>query len=130
MSTAAKHSSAAALARDTIGPWTRACVERDWDALLEMCADDVLFMPPGADPVRGASVRPWLETFPAIKSMSWSPSWIEEDGDIAWFHGPVEQTLDIDGREVRFVGKYACIMRRDERRGWLRAVVIWNSNET
>lgn len=131
MSTATtKQGSAAALVRETIQPWTRACVERDWDGLLEMCAEDVLFMPPGAVPVSGGEVRPWLDTFPTIKSMSWSASHIEEDGDTAWFHGPVEQTLEIDGREVRFVGKYACVMRRDAHRGWLRTAVIWNSNET
>jgi ketosteroid isomerase-like protein len=129
MSTVTKSESAAEVVQRTIAPWTRACVERDWDALLEMCDADSVFMPPGAPAVRGAAVRPWLDTFPTIKDMSWSARHIEEDGDIAWFHGPVEQTLEIDGREVRFVGKFTCVMRKDDERGWLRSMVIWNSNE-
>jgi ketosteroid isomerase-like protein len=129
MSTATKGGSAAALVQETIGPWTRACVERDWDALLGMCDADVVFMPPGAAAVSGAAVGSWLDTFPTIKAMSWSASHVEEDGDTAWFHGPVQQTFEIDGNEVRFVGKYACVMRRGKDGRWLRSLVIWNANE-
>jgi hypothetical protein len=39
------------------------------------------------------------------------------------------KSFDIDGEEVRFVGKYTCVMRKDPGRGWLRTMVIWNSNQ-
>jgi ketosteroid isomerase-like protein len=129
MSTATKTQSAAAVVERTNEPWSRACIERDWDTLMEMCDGGVVFMPPGAPAVSGRAVRAWLETFPTIRSMSWSATELEEDGDLAWFHGPVDQTFEIDGEEVHFTGKYTCVMRKDRARGWLRTMVIWNSNE-
>jgi ketosteroid isomerase-like protein len=129
MSTATRTESAASVVQRTNVPWSRACIDRDWDALLAMCDERAVFMPPGAASVSGAALRPWLETFPAVKEMSWSASHLEENGDLAWFHGPVEQTFEIDGREVRFVGKYTCVMRKDLDRGWLRTMVIWNSDQ-
>jgi ketosteroid isomerase-like protein len=124
-----KDESAAAVVQRTNAPWSRACVERDWDALLAMCDPDAVFMPPGAPAVSGKALKPWLDTFPPIKKMSWSATHLEEDGDIAWFHGPVDQTFEIDGEIVQFSGKFTCVMRNDEKRGWLRTMVIWNSNE-
>ena len=32
--------------RATIEPWTKACLERDWDTVLAMCTDDIVFLPP------------------------------------------------------------------------------------
>jgi ketosteroid isomerase-like protein len=128
MSTATLTESAASVVKRTNAPWSRACIERDWDRLLAMCAEDAVFMPPGAPAVSGAGIRPWLETFPQIEQMSWSADHLEENGDLAWFHGPVDQTFEIDGKKVQFAGKYTCVMRRDRARGWLRTMVIWNSD--
>jgi ketosteroid isomerase-like protein len=39
--------------RGTIGPWCKAALERNWDALIAMCTSDVVFAPPGEPRVRG-----------------------------------------------------------------------------
>lgn len=69
----------------------------------------------------GAAIGPWLETFSIIKDMSWSAPHVVETGDLAWFRGPV-QTFEINGEEVRFTGKYTCVIRKDRR--CLRTMVI------
>ena len=56
--------------RGTFEAWRDACVRRDWDALLGMCTDDIVFLPPGESTVEGAGVRGWLDNFPIIKAMS------------------------------------------------------------
>jgi ketosteroid isomerase-like protein len=30
--------------RAMVEPWTKACVERNWDRLLSMCTDDIIFL--------------------------------------------------------------------------------------
>jgi len=53
--------SAASAIPELVEPWTRACLARDWDAVLGMCTDDVVFSPPNEPLVEGQAVRPWLE---------------------------------------------------------------------
>jgi ketosteroid isomerase-like protein len=129
MGTATELRDASSQVRDLIEPWTRACLQRDWDALLSMCNDDIIFLPPGAPAVTGEAVRPWLDTFPNIREMAWSVTKIDQDGDTAWLHGPVTQTLEIDGQTVRFDGKYTDVMRRGRDGGWRFSIIIWNSNQ-
>ena len=40
--------------RGTFEAWRDACVRSDWDALLGMCTDDIVFLPPGESTVEGA----------------------------------------------------------------------------
>lgn len=111
-----------------IEPWSRACMERDWDTLLAMCNDDIIFMPPGAPAVTGAAVRPWLDSFPEILAMSWSIDMLEQVGDLAWLRGPVNQTLVIDGQHLEFKGKYTDVIRRGRDGLWRYSLIVWNSN--
>jgi ketosteroid isomerase-like protein len=112
-----------------IEPWTQACLAADWDALLGMCNDDIVFMPPGEPSVSGDAVRPWLEGI-VIRQMTWSIDHIEVKGDLAYLRGPVDQLLEIDGQEERFSGKYSDLMRRGEDGIWRFSVIMWNSDES
>ncbi len=120
---------AAAAAKRMINPWNRACIKRDWDALLAMCNDDIIFMPPGAPGVQGQAVRPWLDAIPPIKAMSWSVQRIVQIGNTAWLYGPVQQTFEIEGRDEHFDGKFCDVMRKGADGKWRISLVVWNSNQ-
>ncbi len=130
MTLTATHTSAANAIQELIQPWTSACLQRDWDALLSMCTDDIVFMPPGAPAVTGETVRPWLDTFPTIKAMSWEVEHVEATEEWAFVRGPVAQMLAIDGKEILFDGKYCDLVRRGNDGVWRFAVIIWNANAT
>ena len=120
--------SAASALQELIGPWNQACLERDWDALLSMCTDDIVFMSPGEAPVTGDAVRPWLDSSPIMKSMWWEVSDTEESGDLAVARGPVKETLEIEGEEVLFDGKYCDVLRRGADGTWRLSMVMWSPN--
>lgn len=56
--------------KDTAKPWADACLARDWDALLGLCTDDVVFLPPDEPAVTNEHVRAWLENYPEITSFN------------------------------------------------------------
>ena len=58
--------------RGTIEPWCKACLDRDWDGLLGMCTDDVVFAPPGEPRVSGNGLRAWLEAYPVMKALDFT----------------------------------------------------------
>ena len=111
-----------------IEPWNKACIKRDWDALLSMCTDDVIFLPPQDKPIQGVTIRGWLNRFPTIKSMWWDIKYLEGRGDLAFVRGAVRQTLVIDGQDILFDGKYSDTMRKDADGVWRFASIMWNSN--
>jgi ketosteroid isomerase-like protein len=111
-----------------IEPWARACVTRDWDALLSMCTRDVAFLPPGEPIVQGATVRAWLDAFPETRAMWWDISQLEGQSDLACLRGNVHLTLVVDAKVVRFEGKYSDTMRKEADGQWRFATITWNSN--
>lgn len=114
---------------DTIEPWSTACMEADWDALLDMCTEDVVFMPPGEPAVEGSAVRPWLEEFPTIKSMTWDIDHLEGEGDLAVLRGWTHMVMEESAEEIEFRGKYTDLCRCQADGSWRCALVIWNSDE-
>lgn len=112
--------------RATVATWIKACLDRDWDALLEMCTDDVVFAPPGEPGVAGSEVRAWLEAFPVMKEFSWDFDRIEVSGALATGVGRGTWTLDLEGQEVSMSFKFADVFRKAEDGTWLYAHVIWN----
>jgi ketosteroid isomerase-like protein len=110
-------------------PWTKACLQRDWDFLLTLCTSDVTFLPPNESAAQGTSVRPWLDTFPTIKTMDWDIDHVEGSSDLAWLRGWVRMSLEHSGQEIKFNGKYTDVCRKEADGVWRMALVIWNSNE-
>lgn len=115
--------------RATAEPWVRACIERDWDALLEMCTDDVVFLPPDEPIVPSDRVRAWLEAYPEIETFDFDFDHIEGQDHLAVAYGTFRMTVTIEGRSVALDGKFHDTFRRDDRGKWLYAIVIWNSSQ-
>ena len=115
--------------RGTIEPWTNACVRRDWDGLLRMCTDDIVFLPPDEPVVEGGGVRRWLDNFPAIKAMSLDIDHVEGAGHLAFVRGRVRMTLEVSGQQLAFDGKYIDLFRKQPNGTWRFAQVMWNSNK-
>jgi ketosteroid isomerase-like protein len=116
----------AATIRNTITPWRNAITNQDWDALISMCTDDIVFSPPGARQVSGADVKPWLEGFPTIKKVDFSFDRIDISGDLATGAGHGAWTLEINGADVSENIKFLDIFRRRKDGTWRYAHVIWN----
>ena len=56
-----------------VAPWVQACLDRDWDALLALCTDDVVFAPPGEPSISGEeSLKTWLDAFPVMTAFEFS----------------------------------------------------------
>ena len=115
--------------RSLIAPWVNACLARDWDALFEICTEDVIFDPPGAPRVKGPDVRTFLDGFPVMSEFDFNFDQIQIDGDIAIAHGNGTMTVDLDGENTASSFKFADHFRRGEDGVWRYSSVIWNDNE-
>lgn len=119
----------AAAIRAFIEIWSQAAIDRDWDTILGMCTDDVVFSPPGEPKVSGAEVRPWLEAYPIIKEFNWGFDEIEVSGDLAVGVGWGKMTVEIEGQEASINIKLADTFRRGDDGSWRFSHLIWNENE-
>lgn len=118
----------AAAIRATISAWRKACLDRNWNALLAMCTSDVVFAPPGEPQVSGSGIRPWLEAFPVMKAFDFKFDRVDVSGDLATATGSGTWTLDVNGQDVSASFKFADVFRRDSDGSWRYAHVIWNSD--
>ena len=114
--------------RATIAPWRKACLDRDWDALLAMCTSDVVFAPPGEAQVSGTELKTWLEAFPIMKAFDSTFERVDVSGDLGTATGNGTWTLDMDGQEVSASFKFADVFRKDSDGTWRYAHVIWNAD--
>ena len=112
--------------RATIRPWTKAVLDRDWNALLEMCTADVVFAPPGEPKVSGAELRTWLDAYPGVKSFETTFEQIEVGGELATATGAAAMTVTVEGKEIAMRIKFADIFRKLENGDWRYSHVIWN----
>ena len=119
----------AAQIRATIAPWRQACLDRDWDALLAMCTEDIVISPPGAPKVTGDAVRSWLESYPVIKAFEFDFDRIEVSGDLAAASGSGSNVLEVEGQEVMQEFDFIDVLRKDQRGTWLYSSIIFNMNE-
>ena len=115
--------------RAFIPPWTQACLDRDWDALLAMCTDDVVFSPPGEPQVATDGARAWLEAFPVIKEFNWDFDDIEISGDLAVGVGRGKMIVEAEGQEATLDIKFVDVLRRGDDDSWRFAHIIWNTND-
>ena len=118
----------AAQIRATIAPWINACLERDWDALLAMCTEDIVFSPPSDPKVTGDAVRPWLEGYPIIKSLLFDFDRLEISGDLAVANGSGSMMIEVDGQEDSLVFEFTDTFRKNRHGTWLYSSVTFNAN--
>jgi ketosteroid isomerase-like protein len=126
---AQKQQDDAAQIRATIGPWNQACLDRDWDALLAMCTEDIVFSGPGQPKVTGDALRLWLEDYPVMKAMTFDFDRIEVSGDFAVASGSGNDILELEGQEVAWSFEFTDVFRKDQSGTWLYSWVTFNRNE-
>ena len=119
----------AAQIRATIEPWRQACVDRDWDALLAMCTQDIEISGPGDPKVSGDNVRTWLENYPIIKTMAFDFDRIEVSGDLAAASGSGSMLLEADGQEATETFDFIDVFRKNESGTWLYSAINFNSKD-
>jgi ketosteroid isomerase-like protein len=115
--------------QSTVVPWTRACLDRDWDSLLALCTPDVVFSPPGEPSVSGGSLRPWLGAFPKLREFAWNFDHLEIHGDFAVGVGAGSWTVEIDGKPVPMSFKFVDLFRRGDDGTWRYSHVFWSLNQ-
>ncbi len=118
----------AAQIRATIAPWRQACVDRDWDSLLALCTEDIVISGPGDPKATGDAVRPWLENYPVIKTMTFDFDRIEVSGDLAAASGSGSMLLEVEGQEVTETFDFIDVFRK-EQGTWLYSSVNFNSKD-
>jgi ketosteroid isomerase-like protein len=113
--------------RGTIGPWTEACIAADWDRLLSLCTDDVVFLPPDAPIAEGSTAaKAYLETYPDIKEFDVTFTHVEGIRDLATARGSFTITAEVEGNEMSITGKFLDTFRKQSDGTWRYSHVIWN----
>ena len=112
--------------RATIVPWTKAALERNWDVLIAMCTDDVVFAPPGEPKVTRANLKSWLEAFPVLKVFETVFDKVEVNGSLGTAAGHGNWVVEVNGQQLAANFKFADIFRKQADGRWLYAHVIWN----
>ncbi len=114
--------------RATIEPWTKACLDRDWDALLAMCTEDIVFSAPGEPKVTGtAAVRTWLEDYPVMKTLDFDFDRMEISGDLAVANGSGSMTIKVEGQEDTMIFDFTDTLRKNRHGTWLYSSVTYNA---
>ena len=114
-----------------VAPWVQACLDRDWDALLALCTDDVVFAPPGEPSISGEeSLKNWLDAFPVMTEFEFSFDQIDESDDLAVGFGTGSMTVEMGDDTASMTIKFADVFHRQAHGGWLYSHVIWNGNES
>ncbi len=104
-------------------------MDRDWDALLAMCTEDVVFSGPGQPKVTGDALRAWLEDYPVIKTFTSDFDRIEVSGDLAVASGSGNDIVEVEGQEVSGSFEFTDAFRKDQNGTWLYSWVTFNRNE-
>ena len=107
--------------------WTAALLARDWNQLLAMCADDIVYMPADHPVLRGhAALRAWFDQFPRMLTFSQPLEAVEGQGDLAISHSTFAVTVDNAGTPVGNTGKVLCGWQKDASGQWMVKSVCWN----
>jgi ketosteroid isomerase-like protein len=107
--------------------WTTACVSRDWDKVLSMCAEDIVYMPADHPTLRGhAEFRAWLEQFPRIVKFTQPLADVEGDRRRTVAQATFDGAIEIAGQAVDVSGKVLCTLRKESSGKWLVQSVCWN----
>ncbi len=115
--------------RGTIDPWIQACIDADWDRLLSLCTDDVVWMPPDAPIAEGSgAARAYLDTYPDIKAFTVNFTHIEGRGELASARGTFAMTVEVEGNEAAMTGKFVDTFRKQPDNSWRYTSAIWNND--
>lgn len=108
----------------------------DIEGILEILTDDVVFLPPGADPKVGREAyRQWVTEFQRhyrVSHIETVSREIRRVGDWAYEWGLVREEYVPRGTEppAALVGKFMRTFQRQRDGKWKIARAIWNSNSS
>ena len=113
--------------------WTQAELAGDSLAVLRMCTDDVVWIPPDSPVLEGReAIKRWLKrTEVEIKNLEISDVRIYGSGTVAYKTGNYNTTYRIgDSTEVMGMrGTHLWILHRTGNSEWRVAIVTWSSIE-
>jgi ketosteroid isomerase-like protein len=107
----------------------------DCNAMVSSVASDGVFDPPNTASAKGPdAVRAWCEPMFAqmkTKSLTTSNKQIDVSGDVGVDRGEYDWVLTPakGGGDVRTVGRYLTIFRRQADGSWKASELIWNSSQ-
>ena len=105
----------------------------DVDTIMDLCSDDIVFMPPEAPPVSGPeAVRTFFEEFlDAFEvSIELNRDAISVDDALAYEWGTVSgSATGPDGQSQTINNTYLITYERDADGSWKQSKNIWNTNE-
>ncbi len=110
--------------RELIDTWMQATAAGDWERVLSLMAEDVVFLMPGRPPLQGrASFAATLEggsTMPRIEGRS-DIQEIHVAGDFAfcWSNLAVTVTPSSEGLPIRRAGPVLSVFRREPDGSWV-----------
>ena len=100
---------------------------RDWEKVLAMCTEDIVYMPAGHPALRGrAELRAWLEQFPKTQTFAQPLSHLEGDANRAVARAAFDATIEVERKPVTAAGKVLCTLRKEPSGKWLAQSVCWN----
>jgi ketosteroid isomerase-like protein len=107
------------------------CLDADWGTLMEMMADDVVFLPPDQPIIEGKKdVRKWFDEFPPIRAFESQLVQVDGRGDFAWVRGTFAMTVEPEaGQPESMKGKWTGSYRKQSDGSWLMASDVWNFDE-
>ncbi len=111
--------------------WIQAMKSGDWDTAANLYTTDTVVMPPNMPLIEGReAIKTFLENFPPIKEISFTPLEIDGYGDIAYIRGTYTMMIQPEGapEPIHDTGKYIEIKRKQEDGSWLTAIDIFNSD--
>jgi uncharacterized protein (TIGR02246 family) len=107
----------------------------DCNAMVSAAANDAVFEPPNTPSAKGVdAIRAWCQplfTQMKTKSLTVSNKEVDVSGDLAVDTGDYDWVLTpaAGGGDVRSVGRYVTIFRRQADGSWKTTRLIWNSSE-
>ncbi len=111
--------------------FVRAVNARDWASVAALYTADAIFMPANMPRVEGRdSIRTWMEGFHPMNNFDLVVEKIDGAGDMAYVYGSLMMTFTSEEglEQMRDIGKYVEIRRKQEDGSWLLAVDIFNSD--
>ena len=108
--------------------WAEAAPRQDWDTILDLCTDDVVFMPQDEPIVEGKEdQRTWHENFHTVQEMKSDFVKGEVSGDTAIGQGVFSLVAKSEeGSLVDMKGKWLSGYRRQPDGRWLISHLAWN----
>jgi len=106
-------------------------VAQDFESLVQLYTNDVVFMPPNGPAVHGRdNLLAWFKAFPKATHMETNVDHVEGHGDLAYVLGRYSMTIEPEGAPgpISDRGKFIEIRKRQPDGTWRMAADIFNSD--